>query len=603
MGSAGSTAAPVSHGNGTLGHETFVSSSSSGRLYQSSLQISENISQGSRYRVYAVAADLNRPAPNRMQQLCATPDGQPGLECIPADPPCVKSLDVACECIGLQQAQVTVQVGKTGSRSTSEAFHTHYIVLEAVLPDDGSPFNSSGFPAPTFEQLRQGNVNATSPSAIVAAAGSLCVQGNVATTFSVPDSLAGNGLRPNRNYIVCVAPPPVNGLTCSAYASSDGMPMPECVPFSTYNETVPATCSLSGCECDGSSDCNTQLTCNVEDGGRALVKYRVAPSSCGGLSSLTCSQLLGIADDDCCPAMDSPLTQVLQCCPTLAEGELDIVGSSSIDIVGMPSCGDIDVIAFAARTHCHRCPAPAFCSGQTYAQRESARQRGCASSPLGWQPDASGVCAAVPPSAPRAAPDALACSEASVFEDVSCATDRCAPGLCDVTVCEPRSNGTCSALPGADNAVYAIGDSPGTVCCMALPHTARVPPAYDILEDLRPPSEVSVGYGCAEFTSARQWQQVDFPQIDSSALYMVRPQTYSYDEEQSSMFSILQHSTLMCRNIGIVCRHTVRRTIQQATRCSTSLRSSCRHPASSIRTASPGRAARQAKSSHHCHSP
>ena len=514
---------PVLAGNALLGHGTAVIGPGSERQYQRSVQLSENISQGSRYTVCAVAEDLNRPTPNRMQQLCATPDGQPCLECIPADPACVKSLVVACECIGQQQAQITLRVGKTGSELSSEAFNVQYIVLEAALPDDGSQFDSSGFPAPTFEQLRQGNVNATSPSAIVAAAGSLCVQGNRETTFSVPEAVAGGGLKPERNYVVCVAPPPINGLTCPAYVSDSGTPMPQCVRFSTYADNVPATCSLSGCTCEGASDCSSQLSCEITGGKSGLVKYRAAPSSCGGLDSLTCSQLLSPPANDCCPAKENSLAQVLECCRTLAEGEVEIDGSGSIELTGMPSCGDIDVLAFAAQTHCHRCPRQANCaSGTTYAQREATRQSSCASTPLSWQPNASGTCVAASEPSPGPAPSVTVCSAASVFQDISCAADTCAPGLCQVTVCEPRSNGTCSAFPGPANSVYAIGDSAGTVCCMALPHPAKVPPAYNILQDLRPTSEGTVGHGCAAFTAAKQWQKVDFPQIGGSALYQVR---------------------------------------------------------------------------------
>jgi hypothetical protein len=121
-----------------------------------------------------------------------------------------------------------------------------------------------------------------------------------------------------------------------------------------------------------------------------------------------------------------------------------------------------------------------------------------------------------------AAPLALACSDAHLFEDVACAEDTCAPGLCEVTRCAPRSgsSGICSAAPGPDNVVYAIGDSPGAVCCMALPHTSGTPTGYRVLSGPRNTAESN--YACATFTQAQQWQQVEFGGLDSSTIFVVR---------------------------------------------------------------------------------
>jgi hypothetical protein len=514
---------PVLNGSAPVQHDARVQLADGTTAYQQSVRLSENISQGLSYTVYAVAQDTNRPVPNRMTALCTTPDGQP-LQCIPADPPCVKMLQVACECIGLERAQVTLQVGKTGAQPSSEPFHVHYIAMKATLSGDGASFGSPSFPVPNLEQIRQGSVNDTTPFAAVVAAGSLCIQGNELTTFSVPDASSSSALAPDTDYVICVAPPPVNHLTCSGETASDGTPVPECTRFSTYAATVPANCTVSGCSCSGDSDCSTQLSCEADEDVSVLVKYRVSPSSCGGQDSVTCHDFLDPADSSCCPAMQDSLLQALECCPALAEGELVFTGSDNTTLSDMPSCGNIDVLAYATRTHCQRCPASTLCpSGLDFAGREDLRQSFCQSSALQYAPDASGACAAASALPPEPAPDATACGSPQLFEDITCAEDVCAPSLCQVTVCEPRSgsNGACSAEPGAPDTVYAISNSPGTVCCMGLPYSVRTPPAYDVLEGLLQADQTTAGYACATFTQARQWQAIAIPGLDQSAIFMV----------------------------------------------------------------------------------
>jgi hypothetical protein len=520
--SSDAVVAPQRAGNALVLHNA-QGTSPNGRSYQRSVRLG-GLEQGFGYIVHAVAQDLNRPIPNRMTALCTAPTDP--LVCAPVDRPCVKSLQVACECIGRAQAQVTVQVGKRSASGFPGGFRIHYMLLEAVLPVSQTPINSTGFPLPTFDQIREGVVGTA--TAVVPAAGSLCVGNDQMTTFSIPSNDTAVALAPDREYIVCVIPPEINNATCSSSVDEAGSPVPECVTFSTFAENAQLDCSVTGCDCFGTSDCSLQLTCQTDDEATALMRYMVGPSECSGLRGVACHNFFAPPPNDCCPSMDSPLNRALDCCPVLAQGELDIRGTMTTTISGMQSCGDVDVVACAARTNCHRCPDSQLCNEQRpFREQELSRQESCRSTPLEWLPDRNGTCSPVNKADPGPAPIATVFSSPELFTDFPCADDNCAPGLCQVTVCKPGSNGTCSALQGPSNTVYALADSPGTVCCVALPHTSRVPPAYNILEKLIPANQPSSGHGCATFSSARQWQEVVLLELDhdaGSGIYMVRHQ-------------------------------------------------------------------------------
>lgn len=122
---------------------TAESPSAASTEYQETIRLG-GLENGFSYAIHAVAQDMNHPSPNRMPTLCVAPED--GLVCAPVDRPCVKSLQVACECVGLQQAQVTVRVGTRGASSAAEGHLLHYMVLEAELPTTRAPIQLDDVP-------------------------------------------------------------------------------------------------------------------------------------------------------------------------------------------------------------------------------------------------------------------------------------------------------------------------------------------------------------------------------------------------------------------------------------------------------------------------
>ena len=498
----------------------YVETSSSGREYAVDTRLTSGIQQGSSYNIWAVAKSSNKPSAVPMADFC---DPAPLQPCPTADPPCVQGMEVACECIGHHQAQLTLTVA-TRAAGVDAAHLVHYVIMIAAL-SSGAQFDTAAFPRPTVAQIRAGNIAGVP----VAANGSFCVPEGNSTTVTVPPSDGADRLGEAQQYVICLAPPDgPNGLYCpdADHLSANGSPQPICRQFSTYNHSLNASCTLSGCTCSSDADCNAKLACSATGNEPASVQYRVSPSSCGGLQQVTCADLLDPEDRDCCPAMEDPLAQVLDCCQTIAQASFEMPQTSPHSIAGMPSCGNIDVLAYALSTACHRCnsPRPQYCTEISgYAAQEQARQEACSASTIGWQAGDDGICMRVVPAVHAGpAPNATVCSGQQLSEGIQCGADKCAPELCGVTVCEPRSDGACSAVPGANHTVFAIGDSPGTVCCMALPYGHNEPSVSAILAGQLPNMTQAAGHSCEQFTSARQWQELAFAGLDNDVLYMVR---------------------------------------------------------------------------------
>lgn len=500
---------------------TYVSSSASEREYSLGMRLRSGIQQGSSYNVWAVAKSSNKPSAVAMTDFC-----EPGLlqPCPTADPPCVQDMQLACECIGLDQVQVSLNVS-TRTAVADTAHLVHYVIMPASL-SNGAQFGTGAFPVPSVAQVRAGDIAGTP----VAANGSFCVPEGTITDVHVPADNADGSLQAAQDYVLCVAPPDgPNGLYCpeADHQSSSGTLQPVCKPFSTYSDALTASCTLSGCSCSNDADCSAQLSCSTGGDAAATVLYRVVPSTCGGLEQLTCSNLVDAPDADCCPAMEDSLTQVFACCETLAQGEFAVPQEAPEGISGMRSCGDIDLVAYALSTACHRCksPQPDYCSAVSgTAAQAQAQQQACTASEIAWQVDGSGKCARLsPPQAAALAPEAAVCSEQQLLAGINCGQDECAPRLCDVTTCEPRAGGACSALPGANDTVFVISDSPGTACCMALPYGQSQPSVPAILAGQLPDTTQAADHRCAELSSARQWQELAFAGLDRSVLYVVRP--------------------------------------------------------------------------------
>ena len=507
------------------------------------------------YIVYAVAEDLNWPQPNRMTEFCSPNP----LICRPCDDPFIKVLQVACECQGHAQVQVTLQAGRARSDAADrgrEGVHVHYMVLEAKLPSSAAPFDSAAFPAPTAGQVRQGHVRDTTPTAVVPVADALCVSNDINTTFTVPGDSSSVRLSMNQDYIVCVAPP---ASECADASQSMDEPA-TCQHFSTHRDSVPLSCSMSDCTCTTSERCSAQLTCSsplpdepadamftaaalatTDQAGcsspsasaaPALLRYRVGPSDCGGLRGLTCLDFFSgrsipgsphcpPAEHDCCPNMDNDLLWRLDCCAALAYDEVQILPDTSvkIELPDMASCGDIDVIACAARTPCQRCPCSQACTPPSL----FCEQDVCASTPLQYVPTSNGTCVLSDAQAPGTPPLATSYSDPQLFVNRKCGDDQCAPGICEVTICQP--DGTCAAGPISGPLitpaeVFAIGDSPGTMCCLALPFTAEVPTAGTVMAGGAFESGAGTAHGCSSSDSARTWHTIELPGLDDG-LYRV----------------------------------------------------------------------------------
>lgn len=503
----------------------------------------------SSYIVHAVAEDLNQPVPNRMTALCS-PDA---LVCRPCDPLKIKVLQVPCECQGHTQVQVTLQAGRVlvdPSARGLEGVHVHYLVLEAALPTSGAKIDSTAFPTPTVAQVRQGHVRDTTPTAVAPVASSLCVGNDVNTTFTVPGDDSGIRLAAGQHYVVCVAPPESG---CPDEQQSASEPA-TCVPFATQPDTVPLVCALSECSCDSPWRCSAHLTCNSslpvgqaspasasaalapvdqlvcsalpQHVAPALLRYSVVPSDCSGLRGLACSDFFYSAcpRDECCPRMDDDLHQRrLGCCPAIAQGDQEILPDTStrIDLPDMASCGDVDIIACAAQTPCQRCP----CSETCVPPPDICEQPSCTPTQLQFSTASNGTCVPANPPAAASAPAAISYSDPQLFIDRTCGDDHCEPGLCEVTICEP--DGICEAEPSSwpsrtTAEVYAIRDSPGTTCCMALPYTAKVPAADDIMAGDVPSGVADSAHSCAFNASAGEWHTVGLQGLDDG-LWRVRP--------------------------------------------------------------------------------
>lgn len=528
-GSTGALVGPVAAGSVLLTRAP--SSTCSPGSFEGTFRV-PNLSQDTSYIAHAVAEDLTEPAANRMTSLCRVPSGL--LRCAPRDDPVIKSIQAACECRGRSHAQVSVTAGRQRQPAAPEGIHVHYMVLEATLPVTGAAAGSVAFPWPSARQVRASSVRDTVPTAVVLASGTLCVENDQSTTFTVPDLSSSVELKAERDYIVCVAPP-------LSPAESHGPAT--CTMLSAFEDEVPLSCSVSGCSCSNSTLCSTELTCSTsttgtrssDRGSSALLRYRASPSDCGGLQNLTCAsfftetslspnQCLKSAPETCCPAMNRPLTQALKCCPILAEGEVDIKVEESVvvKIPGMASCKDVDILSCAARTSCHHCPKSQTCAlPAPFCEHEEDRQAICQSTQLKWAPN-NDTCTAATGPAPQPAPSAVSYSKPQLKRNVQCGDDRCAPGICQLTICKPDSNGTCSSLPGPPQTVYAMTDSPGTVCCMSLHYTASVPSAKDIMQGVIPSEELGAGYNCSEASAARLWSAVSFTSLTDFELHMVR---------------------------------------------------------------------------------
>jgi hypothetical protein len=500
-------------------------------MFEGTFSVS-GLSQDTSYIAHVVAEDLNKPAANRMASLCTTPQGS--LVCAPRDDPIIKSLQVACECRGQSHAQVSITAGRQRQPDVPEGIHVHFMVLEATLPVSGVAAGTAAFPWPTLQQVRTGSVRDTSPTAVLLATGALCIENDQPTIFTVPETSSSIHLKAEQEYIVCAVPP---------LSPAEKVMPATCTKLSTFEDEVPLSCSISDCSCNDSTECSTELTCSTSAAGtqstapetNALLRYRASPSDCGGLRNLTCAsffsetslspnQCLHGTPQTCCPAMDSLLTQALQCCPVLAEGEIEMVPGTPlvVKIPGIAECKDVDILACAARTSCHHCPESQTCAlPAPFCQHEEDRQAMCQSTQVSWTPTSNSTCTQAEGSEPKPAPDAVSYSQPQLKTNMQCGEDHCAPGICHLTICKPASNGTCSALPGPAKTVYAITDSPGTICCMGLHYTANVPSVKDIMQGVIPSEQTGTGYNCSETNVARLWSAITFASLSDSELYMV----------------------------------------------------------------------------------
>jgi hypothetical protein len=538
-GSNGATYAPSLSGSTQLSFEDLQDADASGATFQRSLQLSSGLTQGISYAVYAVAEDLNRPLPNRMKTRCTSTE-QP-LICALVDPPCIKNLQVACECIGPHEIQVSVNLGTTDPLSAPAGLKLHYMVLEAMLPSGLDKFNTSVFPVPTLAQIRLGQKPV--PSAMVAASGSICVGNNDMTTFTVPDSASGLQLRPAQEYVVCVAPPSIGNATCGE---------PLCKTFLTLGGVVPVDCSVSGCQCEDNEGCAASITCSsTED---VLVKYRFGPSECRGVRETSCPELMLPSMPSCCPSMANPLAQMLDCCPTLAEGWMSLNGAPVTQNVSLSACGLTDVLACGVQTRCQTCPRSQICQADLpFEDAETLRRQVCKSSPVTWADDSDRSCTAVNATAAGLPPSAVIYSREIHANDLTCGQDSCSPALCQATVCEPDTPSPCNSMP-SNNTIFVLGDSPGRTCCVALDYRTRIPRPFDVLQlqglAARAP------FQCAVSGAGRLWQAIEFGnQLDNDALYMVRAPV----QVPLSIFSIALLSTRSKQ--CVCCRYTCARQV------------------------------------------
>jgi hypothetical protein len=484
-------------------------------VYEKGIRLSENLQQGRSYFVSAVAEDMNKPLPNRGSAFCSTPLDEP-LICTLMDPPCIQSLDISCECIGSGHAQVKVQMGKKNT-TVEEGYVLQYVILEAFLPGEATRINTTAYPLPTVAQVREG----TKPVAAsrLVASGFTCVGNAEETIFTIPDPSSATNLEPGRDYVICAVPPAVSNYTCGE---------PTCSYFSTFKSEVPFSCTMSACSCNDEEQCRTILRCNTPQ--PTLIKYRVGPSDCGGLPSMTCQELFSCSLNSCCPVMSDPFNQASACCPAIAEGVLCVNGTVNHEIAGMASCGEVDVLVCGARSFAEKCTesgctATEVCSPSSehsLEDEEARRQERCKPQPLSWLEDGAGQCIRPLAGAASIAPSAADYSDPTLFANVKCGQDNFAPSLCEVSVCQPSLNTTCARVPGTEGTVHVLADSSGTVCCMTLPYTARAPSVVDVMEGNLPQDDNKARLACTNVANAREWSTVTFPQIDHNEMYMVR---------------------------------------------------------------------------------
>lgn len=521
------TELPVLSGNVALVFPDDADMSASALAFQRGLRLSQNLEQGRSYVVHAIAEDLNRPTPNRMATFCTTASSEP-LVCTLIDPPCIQDLRVDCPCIDSASAQLSVTIGKR-DEAADEGYTLDYVILDAYLPGDAVRINSSTFPLPTVAQVRA----AVPPvsSARLAASGTFCTANGVESTFSIPEATSGGMLQPGREYMLCAVPEEVANFTC-------GGGVPTCVAFTTHDDIVDVSCETSqACDCsaaDGS--CRMEVRCMAPR--PTLVKYRVSDASCGALPTMFCPELFSCASYSCCPAMASGVHQNSECCPTLAEGLLCVEdGTAVAEVVGVGQCGAVDVLVCGARSAAEKCgsgcgatvpcvrggaPAPA---GLSLEMAEAQRQATCATSALIWRPDASGEsCERVVPAVSSAPAPMTTTFSAPAVVTRGCGSDTCAPGLCEVTVCEPGASGACTSstpVSAAYSDVYVIGDSSSSVCCVRVPYEPTMPSAADVLGGVLPAGVAGVQHECVEMSAARAWETVTFAPTVSSQVFMV----------------------------------------------------------------------------------
>ena len=75
------------------------------------------------------------------------------LVCTLVDPPCIQSMNVACECISSGSAQLSVQLA-TNNVAAEEGYTLDYVILESQIRREASRINTTAFPLPTVEQVR-----------------------------------------------------------------------------------------------------------------------------------------------------------------------------------------------------------------------------------------------------------------------------------------------------------------------------------------------------------------------------------------------------------------------------------------------------------------
>eukprot|EP00892_Ulva_mutabilis_P000130 jgi/Ulvmu1/10117/UM006_0068.1 len=520
---------PVLSGSVSLTFPEHADLSAPSLAFQRGLRLSQNLQQGNSYVVHAIAEDLNRPTANRMATYCTTGSPDP-LVCTLVDPPCIQDLRVDCTCVDSTSAQLSVTVGKR-DEGADEGYTLDYVIFDAYLPGDTVRINSTAFPLPTVAQVRAGLTPVA--SARLEAVGTLCVANGAESTFTMPEA-SGAQLQPGREYVLCAVPQEVANFTCG-----DGLPT--CVDFTTHDDVVDVECEMSPtCDC-GSAEVGCTMAVQCVAPRPTLVKYRVSPASCGALPSMFCPELFSCTEYPCCPAMADTANQNSACCPTLAEGVLCVEdGFATVAVAGVAQCGDMDVIICGTRSAAEKCggscgatvpcsrgggnAAAAAAAGVSLEALEAQRQATCRTTAVAWRPDSTGAaCERIEPALPPVPAPATTTFSAPMLQRKRCGSNTCAPGLCEVTVCEPGANATCTSgtpVATAYTDVHMLADSVSDVCCVRLPYDTVPPSAEDVLAGVLPAGAAGAQHECVQLSAPRMWQTVAFNPIVTSQILM-----------------------------------------------------------------------------------